>query len=231
MAVVRRTAAAMPVPRQVRSAEDEPTAFLSPDETTVVGPVPSNDAMAASAPAKPAHFWAIVTGLGLAAAGGGGAFFIRDAMQQPTLEMSSQMSVWASLFVFAAVVERLVEPFTRWLPGRAAQRRYELAVAAMDNGAPGAMAAAARAKADVDRARADRAILAWGLAAGAATAVAAAAGFYLLRMVVADPAWDGIPIWVDALLSGLVVGTGTKPVHDLISRMQHSNERAGDPAS
>jgi hypothetical protein len=91
------------------------------------------------------------------------------------------------------------------------------------------MMAAARAKADVDQARADRAVMAWGLAAGGAAILAAFAGFFLLRMVVADPAFNSIPTWVDALVSGLVVGTGTKPLHDVISRMQRSNDQAADP--
>ena len=238
MAVVRRTSpapgamAAYP-PRQAQSPDDEPTQLLTPDETTVssmAGGATSGE-MAASAPSKPAHLWAVLLGLGFAVAGGGSAAAVGGVMEQPTLEMSGQMSVWASLFAFAAVVERVLEPFTRWLPGRAAQRRYDMAVAAMSNGAPGAMAAAARAKADVAQARADRTFLSWGLATGAAAALAAASGFYLLRMVVADPAWSAIPMWVDALISGVVVGSGTKPVHDLISRMQRSNEQGSDSAA
>jgi len=225
MAMVRRNSVAAAVPRQMRSTDDDPTQALSSDEITVVGSLE----MAASAPSKPAHPWAVVLGLGFAAVGGVGAFLAQDMMRQPTLEMSSQMSVWASLVVFTAVVERVLEPFTRWLPGRAAQRRYELAVAAMENGARGGMMAAARAKADVAQARADRGVMAWGLASGGATILAAFAGFFLLRMVVADPAFNSIPTWVDALVSGLVVGTGTKPLHDVISRMQRSNDQSADP--
>jgi hypothetical protein len=45
--------------------------------------------------------------------------------------------------------------------------------------------------------------------------------------MIAAPGWDpqSIPLWVDALVTGLVVGTGTKPLHDLISKLQ--NQRGG----
>jgi hypothetical protein len=62
----------------------------------------------------------------------------------------------------------------------------------------------------------------WSLATAVATAAAGASGFYLLHMIAASD-WSGsIPIWVDALVTGLVVGTGTKPLHDLITRAQES---------
>jgi hypothetical protein len=32
-----------------------------------------------------------------------------------------------------------------------------------------------------------------------------------------------VAVWVDALVTGLVVGSGTKPVHDVISRMQRQS--------
>ena len=55
-----------------------------------------------------------------------------------------------------------------------------------------------------------------------ATLLAASSGFYLLRMLAADPGWNGVAVWADALVTGLVVGSGTKPLHDLINRMQHN---------
>ena len=81
-----------------------------------------------------------------------------------------EMSVFAALFVFAAAVERLLEPFTRWMPGRTEQERYERAVADMENGVPGATNAAAHYKAAVDSARASRGVLMWGIATGAGDA-------------------------------------------------------------
>src|SRR5690606_4438482 len=80
------------------------------------------------------------------------------------------------------------------------------------------------AKAAVAQRRAEKALLSWGLATGLATVLAAAAGFHLLRILVETdgPAWGVVPVWVDALATGLVVGTSTKPVHDLLTRMQQA---------
>jgi hypothetical protein len=100
----------------------------------------------------------------------------------------------------------------------------------MENGVPGATNAVAHYKAAVDRARASRGVLMWGIATGAATLLSAAGGFYLLRMINVDPAsWSVVPPWLDALVTGLVVGSGTKPLHDLINRVQQQNSITSTP--
>ena len=82
-------------------------------------------------------------------------------------------------------------------------------------------------RAAVDSARGSRGILAWGIATFFATLLSAGAGFYLLRMLSADPGWHGIPAWLDALVTGLIVGSGTKPLHDLVTRAQLAAHRGG----
>jgi hypothetical protein len=99
-------------------------------------------------------------------------------------------TVFAVTVVLAAGVERLIEPFTRWI---------------------------GRSKGHV----ANRTVLIWGLATAVATVASAISGFYLLHSI-AGATWDGIPVWADALITGLIVGSGTKPVHDLITRAQGS---------
>jgi hypothetical protein len=91
----------------------------------------------------------------------------------------------------------------------------------MDNGVRGAMNAAAHYKAAVESARASRGILMWGLATCAAAVLSAGSGFYLLRILAENPTWNGIPPWLDALVTGLVVGSGTKPIHDVITKFQN----------
>jgi hypothetical protein len=39
----------------------------------------------------------------------------------------------------------------------------------------------------------------------------------------------GVPEEVDLVLSGLAVGSGTKPLHDLISNLQKAKEDTEDP--
>jgi hypothetical protein len=179
--------------------------------------------MAAAVPSRPARGWAATTALGLAAVGALGAWNINQAMQPTPFQIGDTMSTFGALFVFSAAVERVLEPLSRWLPGRSAQDLYERAVADSENGVPGAMQAAARYKADVDSARATRGLLMWGIATLVATLLSAGAGFYLLRMLAVEPGWNGIAPWTDALVTGLVVGSGTKPLHDLVTRFQNQS--------
>ncbi|MGE5830846.1 MAG: hypothetical protein ACM30G_21140 [Micromonosporaceae bacterium] len=230
MALVRRSVAvgratvpgSLPVPHQAPAPGAHPSA--SP------GAAPAPGESAAAAPSQPAHGLAVFAGLGLAVAGGLGAMMVDIMVNPPVFRAQGGMSVFAALFVFAAAVERLLEPITRWMPGRGEQQRYEQAVADMENGVPGATQAVAQHKAAVDRARASRGVLMWGLATGVATVLSAAGGFYLLRMINVDPSgWSVVPPWLDALVTGLVVGSGTKPLHDLINRVQRQNSVTSTP--
>jgi hypothetical protein len=184
-------------------------------------PVTPGQENAVAVPSRPARGWAVVTGLGIAGLGAVGAWNMHELMSPTVFRMGDTMSTFAALFVFTTAVERVLEPFSRWMPGRADQQRYEQAIADMDNGVPGAMNAAAHYKAAVESARASRGILMWGLATCAAAVLSAGSGFYLLRILAENPTWNGIPPWLDALVTGLVVGSGTKPIHDVITRFQN----------
>ncbi len=226
------------VPRQPSAADiDDAAAGAAPSAPAAApatGPGVSGgaDEMAA-APDRPARLWAIGLGLGLVAGGGALAFLIDEWYAVPTLPVGNEFAAIVSLLLFALVVERLLEPFTRWLPGRRARNRYEQQVADLANRDPHAtLAAVAAAKAKVEQHRAERALLAWGLATAVATVLAAAAGFYLLRILVFadDPTWQAVPVWADALVTGVIVGSGTKPVHDLVTRLRQGNAQRRDPA-
>lgn len=43
-------------------------------------------------------------------------------------------------------------------------------------------------------------------------------GLFLLRAVNAPH----VPVWIDVIVTGLVLGAGTKPLHDLITNLQTS---------
>jgi hypothetical protein len=185
--------------------------------------------MAAAVPSMPAKGWAMLSGLALAAAGAFGAWSVNRMMQPSPFQVGDSWSTFGALFVFAAAVERVLEPFSRWMPGRAEQERYEKAVADMENGVPGATNAAAHYKAAVDSARASRGVIMWGLATAIATVLSAGGGFYLLRALSANPNWSGVAVWVDALVTGLVVGSGTKPLHDVITKVQRQSNVTQTP--
>jgi hypothetical protein len=234
MALVRRAAVGRAqVPGAVLAPSGPPVSAVpaGPSAAPVSPPVsvqPGYD-MAAAVPSKPAHPWAVLLGLGSAVAGGAGAWNVNQMMAPSVFEVGNDLSTFLALFVFATAVERILEPITRWMPGRREQERYEKAVADMDNGVPGATNAAAVYKAAVDRARAARGVIMWGLATGLSTILASTAGFCLLRMIASNSSWNGVPVWVDALITGLVVGSGTKPVHDLINRVQKQSNVTQTP--
>ena len=193
-----------------------------------VGPMGLGDA--AAVPSLPASPFAVLGSFALMGAGTFGAWAINTMPEPPaTFRMAAGMSAWGGIVVFSAAVERLMEPISQWLPGRRSKGEYEGMVAAVANRHPAmGLADVAHAKARMDRARSNRGVLVWGLATAVATVVASAAGFNLMHMVAETDQWNGVANWVDSLVTGLVVGSGTKPLHDVISRVQKSKERADD---
>src|SRR5690606_22803550 len=188
MALVRRTSVdgrqngpvpaptGLTVPRQPSAADIDEAAGA---------PVPPPVEEMAAAPDRPPRLWVVLIGLLLAAAGAAAAFAIDDAYAVPTMPVASDAAAIVALLLFAAVVERLVEPLTRWMPGRRAQNRYEQQVADLANRVPQvSLASVAGAKAAGAQRRAEKAVVSWGLATGLATVLAAAAGFHLLRILV-----------------------------------------------
>jgi hypothetical protein len=195
------------------------------------GPAGVPGAGAAAVPSMPASGLAVLLSFGLVLVGGFAAYELGVWHEVATFRVGNEMSAFGALFVFAAAVERLLEPLSQWLPGRTAKSDYERVIAAVANRHPTAgLNDVAAAKARMDRARANRTVVVWGLATAVATVVSSAGGFYLLRMLAETPDWGGVDKWVDALVTGLVVGSGTKPLHDVISRVQKGKERAEDPA-
>jgi hypothetical protein len=191
-----------------------------------------NDAEAAAVASKGAGVGTVLVSFIVVAIGAAAAFALNRWGNHATVfEIGSSTSTYAGLLVFAGAVERVLEPFSGWLPGAHAKNDYEKSVAALANGNPQAnLRAVAEAKARLDHAESNRTVLMWGLATAVSTVAAAAGGFYLLHMIAAT-GWTGnIPDWVDALITGLVVGTGTKPLHDLITRAQDGKGQNGASA-
>ncbi|WP_327041494.1 hypothetical protein OG400_31195 [Micromonospora ureilytica] len=167
---------------------------------------------------------AVVAGFGLIAVGAAAGWMIwRSGASAAKIQPEDTTGVFLTLLVFAAAVERILEPFSRWLPGRAAETALSQTVANVNSRVDGPSdtdrEAVAVATATVARAKANRTIVAWGLASGLATVASSAGGFYVLHAV-AGADWNGVAVWVDAVVTGVMVGSGTKPLHDLITRAQ-----------
>jgi hypothetical protein len=114
---------------------------------------------------------------------------------------------------------------------------------------------AAKAQKAFHRSQSIRAVLMWATASVLAMLLCASLGVFLLRSVetpsatgaasTSTPAASSKPVpsgptpapdpirWLDLLVTGLVVGAGTKPLHDLISQIQTSsgNSKASSSAS
>ncbi|SRR6266508_2405034 len=145
-----------------------------------------------------------------------------DADRQP-FKIATNLSAFAALFVLALAIERLVEPFSRGLGPDSEEKKEELVEATLvAEGKPGDEAAAkqvADKQADVNDARAKTAVVTWGLASGLGFILAAALNITLLAVIAAEGSGRP-PYWVDLLVTGLVIGAGTKPLNDLVTRME-----------
>ncbi len=77
----------------------------------------------------------------------------------------------------------------------------------------------------VDKIRRDSAVVAWGVASFLGIVLCGLFGLYMLRLI----GFTAVPKQVDIVISGLAVGSGTKPLHDLISNLQKAKEQREDP--
>ncbi len=124
-----------------------------------------------------------------------------------------------------------------------AQQAAAVQQAAAARTAAAAQREAALAQTKFHRSQGARAVLMWATASVLAMLVCAAAGVFLLRSVEAPrpaqtsaassapaPA-NGPNRALDLLVTGLVVGAGTKPLHDLITQIQTSSSSSKAKAS
>jgi hypothetical protein len=165
----------------------------------------------------------------------------------------------AGLFVVALSIERLLEPVSGWVLPKTELKKHERddAVAqAKNTKTHGDLADAANKQKQLDRLRSSRAVIMWAIAAALAMIAAACLGFFLLRSLgqpqvtptkatvsvpASQPQTSAVPTdrktgrrdpnrVLDLLITGLVVGAGTKPLHDLVTRIQASSQNTKDPA-
>jgi hypothetical protein len=219
-----------PVPASAHPGADNGGGAVA---AVAAGPIPSPGGEAAAVPTQPASLGAIMAAFGLVAAGGAGSWMLWRSGNTPQgIQLQDATTVFAALFAFATAVERLLEPFARWLPGAGSKAEFESAVASMANQGNAStyesLSRVAAAKSKLERGRANRMLVAWGIATAVSTVAASAGGFYLLHAI-AGPGWNGVATWIDAIVTGVVVGSGTKPLHDVISRVQKTKEKQEDP--
>jgi|NGEPerStandDraft_6_1074524.scaffolds.fasta_scaffold73477_2 hypothetical protein len=144
--------------------------------------------------------------------------------------VGSAWQAYGGLFVLAAAIERLIQPFSDVL-GDAPQARDSAAAPTVSDAPQRPDSAAAPilsqtsllfTKIDVKSKR-NTAVVTWGLASGLGCLACALLGVGLLTAIMGASSSTPAPA-LDVLVSGLVVGAGTKPLHDLITNIQASKD-------
>jgi hypothetical protein len=145
------------------------------------------------------------------------------------------ISVFAGIYAGAQVIERLLEPLSHWiLPAEDSGEDYGTAVEEADNNirewaanatnqgkksaAEAAMETMAEKKNALDERKEDRAALFWAIASVVGMLASAQFGLFLLKLigVSSSYAWD-------VFATGLILGSGSKPVHDLVTKVSKSS--------
>lgn len=128
---------------------------------------------------------------------------------QPAQDATANFALFAGFYVAAQVIERLLEVVSPLLPP------WKL---------PGEDEAA-----KVAHAKADRAAVVLGLATLCGVAASCGFGLYFLTAVgIGVETTDAgtvsnVSHTIDAMVTGLTIGAGTKPLHDLIGNIQNKN--------
>lgn len=167
----------------------------------------------------------VAAGFGVAAA----VYFVTLRVHgsgQSDYRIASELSVFSGVFVLALAIERLLEPFTKYL----GPDTDELKQARNTHLSKGSEESAANAQAELQRGRRLTAIVVWGTATAIGFLLSGALDITLLQAIRGADSGEP-PFWADLLVTGLVVGAGTKPLHDLVSRLEKSKDNQKDPAA
>lgn len=126
------------------------------------------------------------------------------------------LTLFAIFYIFTAAVERLVEPLKNLI----FDERKKKAINMRDHGkAAGNIQQAADGQAEINQTRADSGIITWAFATAFGILGTSATGLFFLHAI----GINGVSLWLDILITGLAIGAGTKPLHDLIGYIENKN--------
>ncbi len=168
-----------------------------------------------------------VLGVGIPVA----AFFMAWSLHgsnSSTYRIDGQWGALTGLFVLALAIERVLEPFSRKLGPDTTRLKAERHKEVGDLGGPPADGDAADFQRAVEMSRRLTAVVTWGVATGLAFLLCAELNITLLQAVRGNGSGQP-PFWADLLVTGLVVGAGTKPLHDLVSDIEQCKDDKKDP--
>jgi hypothetical protein len=187
-----------------------------------------NTAKVAAEPPATADTQAVLLGYGLVIVGAAVGIGLWSWRDPASFTPGTGVSVFAPLYILAQSIERFIEPFTSMIkaPAAGGGKSKTEAMAAVNKAlADHDVHVAATWQSVVDRIRRNTAVISWGIASFLGIVLCGLFGLYMLRLV----GFKGVPEQVDLVISGLAVGSGTKPLHDLIANVQQKKESAQDP--
>ena len=197
-------------------------AVLTADQTGIPAvEAPAGD-RGASQPGKHQQLWYTVLALGIAAAAFLEAWWLHGNTSS-TYRIDSQWGAFTGLFILALAIERALEPFSRKLGPDTTKRKDTQVRALASAQAEDVEEIAAECQLAVDMCRRLTAVITWGVAAGIAFLLCAQLNITLMQAVRASSS-GAPPFWADLLVTGLVVGAGTKPLHDLVSNIERGKQ-------
>ncbi|MDQ3691410.1 MAG: hypothetical protein M3406_15555 [Chloroflexota bacterium] len=178
----------------------------------------------------------------LAAVGIGGGIILSDQWDPAPFDPADGFSALALFYIVAQAIERAIEPFTGFVKAapegeakqatkKEAEAKRNLFLAAAYVSADGDneqtnVTLAAKWHAVVKEIRANTKVYAWGASTMLGALASGALGLYLLRAVGAD----ATPGWLDVTITGVIIGGGSKALHDLMKGIETSKEKNEDPA-
>ena len=158
-----------------------------------------------------------------------------------TIGVSEGFAPFAVIYLVAQAIERGLQPFTYLLgkPDKKSEAKEELrtakstqavAFAMNQEGAAQTAAVAAVAKQKkLDVIVADRAVLFWALATMVSLLVCGLLELGLIQSIADVTGSSGdVPKWfqyTDVVVTGIAIGSGTKPLHDLIAFIQNTKQK------
>ena len=172
------------------------------------------------------QFWYTVLGVGLAV----GAFFAAWGLHgsaSSTYRIDNQWSALTGLFILALAIERALEPFSRKLGPDTSKRKVKRDKALADPRPAGQKDRAPEFQDAIEISRRLTAVVTWGVATGLGFLLCAVLNITLMQAVRANGSGQP-PFWADLLVTGLVVGAGTKPLHDLVANIERSKNSKRD---
>jgi hypothetical protein len=156
--------------------------------------------------------------------------FLRDGTLRDPLVLASGASAFALFYVASQAIERFLEPFSHFILPKEPIKEQEKAALkdAIDaetlEVAETKTRDAANKAAEVNLRDKERTILFWAVASDIGIVVSMVLGLYFFAAILSPADPPQVPRWFDAVVTGLVIGGGSKVVHDLIERTKKKEE-------